>query len=49
MLNLIRSDTTDSAETSPRLKRKRAAWNDDVRMNMLGITRLCWPSAIALL
>lgn len=40
VLNLIRSDKTDSAKCSLRLKRKRAAWDDDVRMNMLGIRPL---------
>ena len=37
VLNLIRADTTDTAKTSLRLKRKRAAWDDDIRMKMLGI------------
>jgi hypothetical protein len=37
VLNLIRADKTDSAKTSLRLKRKRAAWDDDIRMKMLGI------------
>ena len=37
MLNLIRTDKTDTAKTSLRLKRKRAAWDDDIRMKMLGI------------
>lgn len=40
VLNLIRADTTDKAKTSLRLKRKRAAWSDDVRANMLGLTPL---------
>ncbi len=40
VLNLIRADRTDSAKTSLRIKRKRAAWNDDIRMNMLGLTPL---------
>ena len=34
MLNLIRADKTDTARTSLRLKRKRAAWDDDIRMNL---------------
>lgn len=37
VLNLIRADTTDTFKTSLRKKRKRAAWDDDIRMNMLGI------------
>jgi len=37
VLNLIRADKTDTAKTSLRLKRKRAAWDDDIRMKMLGI------------
>jgi predicted transposase YbfD/YdcC len=40
VLNLIRSDTTDKAKTSLRQKRKRAAWDDDIRMNMLGLRPL---------
>ena len=40
VLNLIRLDTTDKTKASLRLKRKGAAWNDDVRMNMLGLTPL---------
>ena len=34
VLNLIRADKTDTAKTSLRLKRKRAAWDDDIRMNL---------------
>ena len=37
VLNLIRADKTDTTKTSLRLKRKRAAWDDDIRMKMLGI------------
>jgi predicted transposase YbfD/YdcC len=37
VLTLIRNDTTDTATASLRQKRKRAAWDDDIRMNMLGI------------
>lgn len=37
VLNLIRADQTDAAKTSLRLERKRAAWDDDIRMKMLGI------------
>lgn len=40
VLNLIRLDTTDPVKCSLRLKRKRAAWDDDVRMNMLGLRPL---------
>jgi len=40
VLNLIRLDTTGKTKTSLRLKRKQAAWDDDVRMNMLGLTPL---------
>lgn len=32
VLNLIRADKTDTAKTSLRLRRKRAAWDDDIRM-----------------
>ncbi len=40
VLNLIRADKTDNTKTSLRLKRKRAAWDDDIRMKMLGIQPL---------
>lgn len=40
VLNLIRLDKTDQKKASLRLKRKRAAWDDDLRMNMLGIKSL---------
>jgi len=40
VLNLIRLDTSDQTKTSLRLKRKRAAWDDDVRMKILGFTKL---------
>ena len=40
VLNLIRLDTTDKTKASLRLKRKGAAWDDDVRMNMLGLRPL---------
>ncbi len=39
-LNLIRADKTDPAKSSLRIKRKRAAWNDNVRMNMMGLRPL---------
>lgn len=40
VLNLIRQDTTDPVKCSLRIKRKRAAWDDEVRMNMLGLKSL---------
>ena len=40
VLNLIRLDTTDKTKASLRLKRKGAAWDDELRMNMLGLTPL---------
>jgi predicted transposase YbfD/YdcC len=40
VLNLIRLDTTDKTKASLRLKRKGAAWDDDLRMNMLGLISL---------
>ncbi|MBI4754692.1 MAG: ISAs1 family transposase, partial [Betaproteobacteria bacterium] len=38
--NLIRADTTDKPKASLRRKRKRAAWDDEIRMNMLGLKPL---------
>ena len=40
VLNLIRADTTDNVKTSLRQKRKRAAWDDHIRMCMLGLQPL---------
>jgi len=40
VLNLIRLDKTDTKKVSLRQRRKGAAWNDDMRMNMLGLTLL---------
>jgi predicted transposase YbfD/YdcC len=40
VLNLIRLDKTDTTKTSLRRKRKGAALDDDMRMNMLGLTPL---------
>ena len=40
VLNLIRTDTTDNVKTSLRQKRKRAAWDDHIRMRMLGLCPL---------
>ena len=39
VLNLIRLDKTDTTKASLRRKRKAAAWDDDIRMNMLGLTQ----------
>ena len=41
VLNIIRTDTTQQTKARLRLKRKAAAWDDDVRMHMLGIWPLC--------
>ncbi len=41
VLNIIRFDTSHTAKTSLRLKRKAAAWDDELRMNMLGLRPLC--------
>jgi predicted transposase YbfD/YdcC len=40
VLNLLRMDTTDTVKSSMRLKRKRAAWDDELRMRFLGLTPL---------
>jgi predicted transposase YbfD/YdcC len=40
VLNLIRLDKTDTIKASLRRKRKGAAWDDNMRMNMLGLTPL---------
>lgn len=40
ILNLLRMDTTDKIKSSLRLKRKRAAWDDELRMRLLGLTRI---------
>ena len=40
VLNLLRMDTTDTVKSSLRLKRKKAAWDDELRMRFLGITPL---------
>ena len=40
VLNLIRLDTHSKTKASLRLRRKGAAWDDDLRMNMLGLTPL---------
>ncbi len=48
VLNLIRLDTTDKTKASLRLKRKGAAWDEDVRARILGLTPQWHPSAEAL-
>lgn len=40
VLNLIRTDTTPGKKCSLAMKRKRAAWNPDLRMSILGLTPL---------
>jgi len=40
VLNLIGLDTTEQEKTSLRLKRKTAAWDDDLRVNIVGLVRL---------
>lgn len=40
VLNLLRIDMTDTVKSSLRLKRKRAAWDDELRMRFLGLSRL---------
>ena len=40
VLNLIRLDAAGKRKASLRLRRKGAAWDDDVRMKMLGLTPL---------
>ena len=40
VLNIIRLDTHAKTKASLRLRRKGAAWDDDLRMNMLGLTPL---------
>lgn len=40
VLNLIRLDTHGKTKASLRLRRKGAAWDDDLRMNMLGLIPL---------
>lgn len=39
VLNLLRLDTTDKTKCSLRMKRKRAAWDDNIRARILGLTR----------
>jgi predicted transposase YbfD/YdcC len=39
-LNLLRMDTTDSVKSSLRLKRKRAAWDDELRARFMGLVTL---------
>ena len=40
VLNLLRIDTSDKVKSSLRLKRKRAAWDEDLRMRFLGLSPL---------
>jgi predicted transposase YbfD/YdcC len=40
VLNLLRLDTTDKTKCSLRMKRKRAAWDDDSRAKILGLPPL---------
>ena len=40
VLNLLRMNTTDKVKSSLRLKRKRAAWDEDLRMQFLGLQPL---------
>ena len=40
VLNLIRLDKMGTKKISLRRRRKGAAWDDDMRMNMLGLTPL---------
>ena len=40
VLNLLRMDTTDKVKSSLRLKRKRAAWDNELRRRLLGLTPL---------
>lgn len=47
-LNLLRVDKTDTAKTGLRLKHKRAAWDEDARMKMLGTHPLQLSSVVAL-
>jgi len=39
VLNIIRLDTTHKIKAGLRLKRKAAAWDDDLRMNMIGLSK----------
>lgn len=40
VLNILRTDTSGRKKTSLRLRRKRAAWNDDLRAQLLGLNPL---------
>jgi hypothetical protein len=37
VLTILRTDTKDTVKSSLRQKLKRAGWDDDLRMRMLGI------------
>lgn len=41
VLTILKTDTTDTTKTSLRQKLKRAGWDDDLRMGMLGIQAKC--------
>lgn len=40
VLNILRTDTSGRQKTSRRLRRKRAAWDDDLRAQLLGLNHL---------
>jgi predicted transposase YbfD/YdcC len=40
VLNILRTDTSGRKKTSLRLRRKRAAWDDDLRAQLLGLNPL---------
>ena len=40
VLNVLRADTSDKAKSSLRRKRKRAAWDDNIRAGILGLQPL---------
>jgi len=40
VLNLLRLDSTDKTKCSLRMKRKKAAWDDNIRAKILGLTPL---------
>ena len=40
ILNILRTDTSGRKKLSLRIRRKRAAWDDDLRAQLLGLTPL---------
>ena len=40
ILNILRTDTSGRKKLSLRIRRKRAAWDDDLRAQLLGLTLL---------